>query len=95
MFARVKSRSKFAYAWQGDVAEVHTPDKEWPDFKLIALLGPPVALALADLLDLEAKDFDAGREAEQYTGIEPMTLHHAREEAALEVARAVLREPQS
>ena len=63
------------------------------DMALVALMHPPVALALADLLDLEVKHWDACRLGEMTAGAEPGILTGAREEAAQELARVILREP--
>jgi hypothetical protein len=53
----------------------------------VALLGPPVALALADLLDAHARLWEAERDAgHRYTEVFAAT-------ELLDVARAVVREP--
>lgn len=72
-------------------------DEPIPDSSIaeyFALMHPPVALALAELLDLEVKHWDASRLGEQAAGAEPGILTGAREEAVHALARAILREPE-
>ena len=58
----------------------------------VALMHPPVALALADWLDLQAQAEDGRVEQEQRMLCQPGVLMTHRDEQAYAVARAVLRE---
>lgn len=49
MFTTVQSVQ--VVGWEGEIAQVHTPDPSWPDFDHIASWHPGVALAVADWLD--------------------------------------------
>ncbi len=64
------------------------------DMALIALMHPPVALALAELLDLHAASVEARIEAERHVGVAPGTITQADETAAIALAQEILREPQ-
>jgi hypothetical protein len=78
------------------VAETHScgdhGSREEPDADYIALMHPPVALALADLLDQVARHVDARIAAEQRVGLAPGEIQQVDEIRAVDVARAILRE---
>jgi len=65
------------------------------DVDFATLMHPPMALALAELLDLEVKHWDACRLGEMTAGAEPGILTGAREDAVHALARAILREEES
>lgn len=58
----------------------------------VSTLHPPVALALADWLDIAAKSIEARIIAETHVGVPDGTIKTSDEDAAIAVARAVLRE---
>lgn len=68
----------------------------WPtmgDAEYIALLSPPVALALADLLDAHAYRADRRIEAERSVGVDEGATVTPEERAAVTLAQTVLRGP--
>lgn len=62
------------------------------DVTYAALMHPPVALALADLLDETARSVDARVEAEQYLGLRDGEIKLRSEDLAVALAREILRE---
>jgi hypothetical protein len=80
MWFMLNSRATFEYSHQAQIVDVHTPDESWPDFNYMAMMHPPVALALAELLKACA-DHAA---VEGYLPAPAITA----------VAREILREPQ-
>lgn len=66
--------------------------KKAGDANYFALMHPPVALALADWLDIAAKSIEARIIAETHVGVPDGTIKTSDEDAAIAVARAVLRE---
>lgn len=74
------------------VTPLYSPRAE-ADARFIALMCPPVALALADLLDEHARGVDARIQAERHVGVPEGTIQDHEERFGLTLARAILREP--
>lgn len=85
MWFELRSRATFRYDYEADLTDVHSPDDTWPLFDYFAMLHPPVALALAELLDAYAEWFE----------LPPFTsFKNGVRERYVAVAREILREPQ-
>jgi hypothetical protein len=89
MWFTLNSRANFEYSHQAQIVDVHTPDESWPDFNYMAMMHPPVALALAETLDQAA-------EAWAIDGAEPVRNPRDRSMVflAAALAREILRESQ-
>ncbi len=79
MMCDLRTEAPTEYGYQKDVFSVHTPDPSWSDIDYCATVHPPVALALADLLDR--------------IYVTPMGMPSVIE-CAESTARTILREPQ-
>lgn len=80
------SQAPVEFPYQRKITSVLTPDEEWPDLDYFALVHPPVALALAGWLADHAAQFGPNDDL-RYVDSPGDT------QRAIEVARAVLREP--
>lgn len=84
MWFTLRTRAPVEYGYQADIIDVHTPADvlAWPDFDFLALMHPPVALDLAELLD-------------GYADTAPFAGWDGRHgERLIALARSVLREPE-
>jgi hypothetical protein len=78
--------------WSARPGDPVSGSTEREDAEYIALMHPPVALALADLLDEAARCVGARIQAERHVGLPDGAIQTPDEVQALAVARAVLRE---
>lgn len=79
--------------WLGETLSVDDEPLSEANAAYIALMHPPVALALADLLDEHARGVDARIQAERHVGVPEGTIQDHEERFGLTLARAILREP--